>query len=206
MSKTLSTSSGPLIPSPTMFDPRYVKELMARKEAAERLTQAIFEYLTVGIDEALEDANRKPPRPPRPTIEDLNRAQEDLDMAHQQLAALDALADGMPTETGEYFRVSQKPTIQRMVAGLEERVSKIQQALEEPEDSPWDGSHHIGTLCAQCARPYEGVEHSIQALKIALKSAGWGRDADGDHICSGCVAVNADRAKLVVPAPKGESE
>jgi hypothetical protein len=176
-----------------MFHPAYLRDLRNRKEAASRLCAALLEFLTVGIDDAIEKANRKPPKPPRPTIEDLNRAQQDVDVAHSQLEALEKLSEHMPEAYGEAFIEAQRPAIERLLKPLEDRVAAIQKALEEPDDpdSPWDGSHHIGTLCAQCARPYEGVEHSVPALKTALKAAGWGRDEDGDHICPDCASKAA---------------
>ncbi len=194
--ESIGTSAGPLVPNPKLFHPSYLRDLQERKEAATILCEALLDYLTLGIDEAIEDAQRKPPRPPRPTIEDLNRAQQDLDAVHAQLQALDTLADQMPEAYGEAFIETQRPTIERMLKPMEDRVAAIQKALEEPDDpdSPWDGSHHIGTLCAVCARPYEGVEHSIPALKVALKAAGWGRDPDGDHICPSCVTKQQEPA------------
>ncbi len=156
---------------------------------------------------ALEQSKEKPAKPPRPTIEDLNAAQDELDAYQAQIEALTRLCETMPDEMGEHMLNAQRPTIERMLKPIQDRISRIQAILEEPEDSPWDGSHHISTLCAQCARQFDGFEHSVPALKVSLKAAGWGRNPDGDHICPGCIAVNIERARLnPTPSPAALAE
>jgi hypothetical protein len=175
-------------------DPRYVEDLKHRKESIQILCEALRAFLSLGIDAAIEDASRKRPRPPRPTIEDLNKAQEKLDLCQAQIEAIENMSADMPDKLGEMMRITQMPQVQRWLAEAQLEVSYIQKAMEEPEpdpSSPWDGSHQIGTLCAQCARSFEGVEHSIPALKAALTAAGWGRDPDGDHICPDCASKTA---------------
>jgi hypothetical protein len=178
-------------------DPRYIEDLKRRKESIGLLVEALRAFLSLGIDTAIEDATRKRPRMPRPTIEDLNKAQGNLDLMHAQLEALQGMCEDMPEKLGEMMRVTQMPQVQRWFDDAQQQVSWIQKAMEEPEpdpSSPWDGSHQIGTLCAQCARSFEGVEHSVPALKVALKAAGWGRDVDGDHICPACVSAQKETA------------
>jgi len=178
------------------YSARYIERLQGQKKSIERLSaalhDALHEYLISPIEEALEQAAEKPPHPPRPTIEDLNAAQAELDSYMAQLAALEQLTDNMPEEIGQNFMDSQRPTIERALKPVQDRISRIQAALEEPEDSPWDGSHSVGTLCAQCARTFEDYRHSVAALKVALKAAGWGRDPDGDHICPSCFAASTN--------------
>ncbi len=202
--------SAPAVPYVVIGDPRYIERLQRNKDIVTRLCAVLHEYLSAPIDAALEQASQKPPRMPRPTMEDLNAAQQELESYETQIAALERTCENMPPEIGENFLNSQRPSIERYLKPVRDRISRIQAALEEPEDSPWDGSHHISTLCATCARPYEGFEPSIPALKVALKAAGWHRDADGDHICPPCAANLAaqpetSKATDSTSQPKGES-
>jgi hypothetical protein len=172
-------------------DQQYIERLRARKEIIGRLCTALHEYLCLDVDTALENASRKPPRMPRPTIEDLNKAQEKLDLCHAQIEALQNMCADMPDKMGDLMRITQMPQVQRWLEEAEQHVSWIQKAMEEPEpdpSSPWDGSHRLSVLCAICAKDAGIVAPSPAMLKPALKDAGWGRDAEGDHICPDCVA------------------
>lgn len=188
----------------------YLEYCLRRKDQIIKLCAALTDYLMDNIDSAIAGAKRPVPRPPRPTIEDLNQAQNDLDMAQGQLDALERLTENMPKDIRDAYIGSQRPSIDRVLQHMQERVSVIQKAMEEPEpdpSSPWDGSHQIGTLCAICARPSKSIESSIPRLVIALKAEGWGRDSAGDHICPDCAArmnVQAPEADgvRVSPTPK----
>ena len=190
----MSTPGSPVVVTGTIAhrvpDPLQILRLERQQQVVDTLCDALHDFLSFGLEDALAIARMKPPKPPRPTMEDLVQAQEQLELARAQIAGIEALYDQMPEALGEMVRATQMPGFQKYFNELEAKVSAIQKAIEEPEDpsSPWDGSHRIGTLCAQCARNFEGVEPSVPALKIALKAAGWGRDADGDHICPACVA------------------
>jgi hypothetical protein len=170
-------------------DPRYLESLHRRKDIIARLCTALHEYLNLDVDAALEQASRKAPKMPKPTIEDLNRAQEQLDLCHAQIEAIQNMSADMPENLRDMMRITQMPQVQRWLEEAQQRVSFIQQAMEEPDPdplNPWDGSHRIGTMCAICAKDAGFVESSPAALKVKLKDAGWGRDSDGDHICPAC--------------------
>lgn len=186
-----------------MYPPDYLAGLHRKKEMVTRLCAALHDFLSSDIDAGIQHASRPLPKRPKPTIEDLNKAQEQLDLAQNALAAIDTMCADMPEKMGDMMRLTQSPQVKRWIDQAQLEVSFIQKAMEEPEpdpSSPWDGSHRIGTLCAQCARNFEGVEHSVPALKVALKAAGWGRDADGDHICPACVASVPSTAPSDPPA------
>ncbi len=171
--------------------PQYLESLRHRKEIIGRLCTALHEFLNLDVDAALEQASQKPPKMPKPTIEDLNAAQEQLDICHAQLEAIRNMTADMPEKMGEVIRITQMPQVQRWLNEAQDRVSYIQKAMEEPDpdpSNPWDGSHRIGTMCAICAKDAGMVESSPARLKVKLKEAGWGRDSDGDHICPACVA------------------
>jgi hypothetical protein len=169
----------------------FVASMHQKKEVISRLCSALHEFLCFDVDWTIKRATMPMPKMPRPTMDDLNDAQEELDAAEMQLEAMRRLAAEMPREMGDAYLL-QIPMLERLMEPMKQRVAIIQKAMEEPEpdpSSPWDGSHHIGTLCAQCAVNYPGAESSIPALKVALKAAGWGRDSDGDHICPSCYAA-----------------
>jgi hypothetical protein len=175
----------------------YIASMQAKKEIIAILCTALNDYLCWDIDSIIKQASRPFPKRRRPTMEDLNQAQEEVDAAERQLEALERFANQMPNELGQAYIDSQRPLLERLMEPAKERVAMIQKALEEPEPepgSPWDGSHRISTLCAVCARPFDDTESSIPALKVALKAAGWGRDADGDHICPDCFSRMNARA------------
>ena len=186
----------------------FIANLQRKKDIVARLCTALHEFLCFDIDSIMEQVGRPLPKMRRPTMEDLNRAQKDVDAAEMQLEAMRRFADHMPAEMAEAYLSSQIPMLERMLEPMKDRVAMIQKALEEPETNPssvWDGSHRLRTLCAQCAANYPGVESSIPALKVALKAAGWGRDSDGDHICPACYAAQVDSHAPQFPEPDSET-
>lgn len=175
----------------------YVRYLRRRKEQIACLVSAFSDYLYDNIDNIIEDCLKPPPPGPRPTIDDLNRAQEKVDLAQASLDSLNGMCDDLPESTANFMRQSQIPPIQKILELAKNEVSSIQKQLEAPEydpANPWPGTHRISTLCAQCATPYDGIESSIPLLVKALKAAGWGRDPNGDHICPDCAAKPAGLA------------
>lgn len=174
----------------------YIDGLRKRKEVITRLCATLHEYLSLDVETALEFATNPPkmPRRPKPTIEDLDRAQKELDAAQSSWEAIETLADKMPPGYGDAFIDAQRPAFQRLVKPLEDQISWIQQTMEEPEpdpSDPWDG-RDVGTLCAVCAKPSEQHARSVKAVGPLLHDAGWRRDADGDHVCPACFAASTN--------------
>lgn len=195
-------------------DPRYIEDLRRRKEAITRLTSALHEFLSLGLDSAIQEASR--PRQvfkyPRPTMEDLNRAQEEVDAGERQMDGLERLCEHIPEEMRQAYLDSQRPALERLLQPLKDRVAMIQKAMEEPEpeptdpSSPWEG-RTIGTMCTECATDFEQLASSPRELNPKLIAGGWRRDLDGDWLCPACVAkVKPQQDPTALPNPSTPTE
>jgi hypothetical protein len=195
----------------------YLSQMERRKVLIDQLCEALRAFLSDGVEQAIEQAKQhRAYRPQRPTIEDLNAAQEELDAAQTAIEGVERLADTMPEDVGEAFLASQRPALDRAIKPLEQRVAAIQKAMEEPEPepgSPWDGSHRLGCMCTGCAKESGLEAANPQTLNLRLKESGWGRNADGDHICPSCLAKqnaaalsDASNSLRGPYQPKGESD
>ena len=174
----------------------YIKSMQDRQEAIDNLCHALHAFLSQGIQAGIQSAKQPRPKPPRPTIEDLNKAQEKLDLMHAQLEALQNMCEDMPDKFGEMMRLTQMPQIQRWLEEAEREVAYIQKAIEEPEPeqgSPWDGSHQLSALCTICAKGSDQVASSPKVLNRAIMEAGWGRDSEGDFLCPDCFAATKNQ-------------
>lgn len=186
----------------------FIASMHRKKDIIARLCAALHEFLSFDIDHIIEQAARPLPKPRRPTIEDLNRAQEEVDISEGQIEALERLAEQMPEAMREVYLEWQKPMLQRFLEPMKQRVAMIQKAMEEPEadpSSPWDGSRRIGTLCANCASDFEEYADSPKALHPKLESAGWRRGRDGDWLCPACYATEVDSRATQSPEPAPET-
>jgi len=102
----------------------YLERLQRRKDAITRLCATLQEYLCADIEAELEQAKaRQTYRPARPTIEDLNAAQDRLDLAHAQLEAIRKACEDMPEKLGEMMRITQMPQIQHWLDQAQKEVS-----------------------------------------------------------------------------------
>jgi hypothetical protein len=153
---------------------------------------AVEALLGADIAEQLENMASIQAQPiPPPTLEDMERAQRDVEQAQAVVDALDKMIESLPEASRDFLDAAQRPVLQSNLERAQAWLSEIQRAMEagassSPSVSQYAGS--IRTMCAGCLIPFEGVETSIAALKEKLKAAGWGRDAEGDHICPTCVA------------------
>lgn len=200
------------VPVRMAADPRFVASLKRRKEIIIRLCAAAQDFLTMDIETELERAAWTPLPPPKPTLEDLARAQEQVETLESQLDAMNKLVDELPEAMAGYFETSQLPMLESYLKDAKLRVSNIQAAMEAPApdpSNPWNGSHRIGTMCAICATDAGFIESSPMAIKSKLAAAGWGRDADGDHICPACFAAtpkpSTQPAAPAAPSPATET-
>jgi FtsZ-binding cell division protein ZapB len=112
----------------------YTATLRRRKEVIMRLCTAVQDFLILDIDEALERAEWKPPAPPKPTIEQLDQAQREVEKIQGQLEALERLADSMPDETGDYMEKLQRPMLESQLKQAQDWLSMLQRAIETPEE------------------------------------------------------------------------
>jgi hypothetical protein len=196
--------SGRIVP-----DPRWVERLKRRQEAILLLSGGLRAFLSsitpYGVDdictaveflfgndiaEQLQDmANIQAHPIPPPTLEDMERAQRDVEQCQAMVDALDKMVDSLPDASRDFLNAAQRPMLQSNLERAQAWLSEIQRAMEAgsaPAAIKYVGS--VRTMCAICLAPFAGAESTIAALKEKLKAAGWGRDAEGDHICPDCVA------------------
>jgi hypothetical protein len=205
-------ANAPILTGRIVPDPKWIERLRHRHDTILLLSRGLRTCLTSqsmpqhGVDdicaaiEALLGADvaeqlenmasiQGQPIPP-PTLEDMERAQRDVEQAQAVVDALDKMIESLPEASRDFLDAAQRPVLEANLKRAQAWLSEIQRAMEAGTSSPavqYAGS--IGTMCAGCSIPFEGVETSIAALKERLKAAGWGRDADGDHICPACVAA-----------------
>ena len=131
--------SAPVVIGPS---PEYIADLERRKAVITRLCTALHEFLTLDIDAQLAQAARIPRMVPyrrrhKPTIEDLERAQREVERVQVQIDALDKLLDSnFPKEAAEYMNTLQRPMLESQLQCAQEWLYKIQTAIEEPEPDP----------------------------------------------------------------------
>jgi hypothetical protein len=191
-------------------DPQYIARLHRRYEAILQLSRGLRAHLSAmskdGVDDIcagvesllggdiadqLEHIRTFQAQPrPVPTLEDMERAQREVEQAQTLIDALDKMIESLPEASRDFLDAAQRPMLQSNLERAQAWLSQIQQAIEAAfSPAPVKYAASIRTMCAGCLTPFEGVETSIAALKEKLKAAGWGRDAEGDHICPACVAA-----------------
>lgn len=191
--------------------PEFLQYLRRRKDVIERLSAAIREYLLDNIEETIKSTEEAPRQmfQPRPTIDDLSRAQSDVDVARDAMEALERFLEGMPAATAEFMEATQRPMLDRTLKMAEDRVSEIQKLLEAPSDpdKPWVGKLRMTMACAQCAKPSASSDYSTKTLNVKVFDEGWRRDSDGDWICAACVsAALASESVSGSSAPSNKKE
>jgi hypothetical protein len=204
--------NAPIFSGRIVADPRWIEGLKRRQEAIHQLCCGLHDWLGATtlrgvadicaaiefllgneITEQLENmANVQAQPVPPPTLEDMERAQRQVEQAQALLDALDKMIESLPEASRDFLDAAQRPILQSNLERAQAWLSEIQRAMEAGSAATavkYVGS--IRTMCAICLTPFEGAETSITALKEKLKAAGWGRDPDGDHICHDCASKTA---------------
>ena len=189
----------------SMYPPGYLESLQSKKQVVARLCSALHEFLVFDIDSTIEQASRPVPKRPKPTIEDLNRAQEQLDLAQNALTAIENTCADMPEKLGEMLRLTQSPQVRRWIDQAQEQVSFIQAAMEEPDSEsadPWAGISLV-TMCVKCAAvsPPDVRATHPKEMNLLLIDAGWRRDEDGDLMCPQCASLASTEPPSPIAAP-----
>ena len=146
-------------------DPRWIERLKRRQAAIQQLSKglranlgtitdrglddicAAVEYLLgAGIAEQLAEIEQMQKNPPAPLIpkgprlEDLERAQQEVEQCQRGLEAIDAMIDDLPEATGNFIREVQRPMLEKQLAQSQDWLSTIQRAMESatgPDSYRW---------------------------------------------------------------------
>jgi hypothetical protein len=131
-------------------DPQWVARLQRRQEAIQLLSKGLRAFLSsitpYGTDDIcvavefllgneideqlqrLETANTVPVPPP--TLEDMERAQQDVEQCQSLLDALDKMIDGLPDASRDFLEKAQRPMLEGNLKRAEVWLSEIQRAME----------------------------------------------------------------------------
>ena len=121
------------------FGPRpaieWAGEPQKPNSGVEDICAAIQSLLGAEIAESLE-AIANPPKLPPPTIEDLERAQRQVEQIQEQLDALDNLCDELPETQAEFIRTTNRPMIEGSLQNAQQWLSTVQSAIEQATAHP----------------------------------------------------------------------
>jgi hypothetical protein len=141
--------SGRVVP-----DPKWIERLKHRHDTILLLSRGLRTYLVSqdvpqhGIDdicvaveallgadiaEQLEQMNNIQAQPiPPPTLEDMERAQQNVEQVQRQLDALDKMVASLPNESAEFIESVQRPMLESSLKNAQAWLSEIQRAMEAP--------------------------------------------------------------------------
>lgn len=151
---------GNFVPTPPIYgpfyptvDPAWIERLKRRQAAISQLSNGLRAFLgtiaCAGVDDIcagveyllgeqiaeqlaqIENIEKNPPVIQPPTMEDLDRAQREVETIHGQLDALDNLTDSLPEETGDYLDKLQRPMLESQLTHAQDWLSSIQKRMEE---------------------------------------------------------------------------
>jgi hypothetical protein len=137
--------SGRIVP-----DPKWVARLQRRQEAIKRLSRGLRAHLSAmsrdgvedicaaiefllghEITEQLEQMNDIQAKPiPPPTLEDMERAQREVEQAQSLLDALDKMIESLPEASRDFLDAAQRPILQSNLERAQAWLSDIQRAME----------------------------------------------------------------------------
>jgi hypothetical protein len=133
-----------------MPDPKWVEGLKRRQEAIRQLSRGLHAHLSAmsrdGVDdictaiefllgneiavqlERMENIQAQPIPPP--SLEDMERAQREVEQCQSTLDALDKMVDELPKASGEFMGQYTRPMLEGNLTRAQAWLSDIQRAME----------------------------------------------------------------------------
>lgn len=125
---------------PTFYFPNgkaHAVALLERKRATiAALCAALENFLSIDLEAQLADVRSAPEHAKGPDLEDLNRAQEKVDVLSEQLTTYEAfIADRQLPEDARSLMEAQLSPVRIMLKDAEQFRDQIQQAMEKSQEA-----------------------------------------------------------------------